>query len=142
MADSKDQSINIKIAGKTYPLKASSPEMEQYMRLASDAINQKLAAYDAKFVGRELVDKLAFVTLNEAISRISLQKKLSSLEEQVKKLSAQTSDYLKDIDEPSEPTAETTSSKEPGDSLPDGGPAQTGYLKCGGAQILSLRFPT
>ncbi|MBQ3985082.1 MAG: cell division protein ZapA, partial [Bacteroidales bacterium] len=44
MADSKDQSINIKIAGKTYPLKASSPEMEQYMRLASDAINQKLAA--------------------------------------------------------------------------------------------------
>ena len=98
MADSKDQSINIKIAGKTYPLKASSPEMEQYMRLASDAINQKLAAYDAKFVGRELVDKLAFVTLNEAISRISLQKKLSSLEEQVKKLSAQTSDYLKDID--------------------------------------------
>ncbi|MBR4134702.1 MAG: cell division protein ZapA, partial [Bacteroidales bacterium] len=40
-----EQSITIKIAGKDYPLKATSPEMEQLMRLAADSINQKLAAY-------------------------------------------------------------------------------------------------
>ena len=98
MADQKEQSINIKIAGKTYPIKASSPEMEQYMRMASETINQKLAAYDAKFAGRELVDKLAFVTLNETISRITLQKKIANLEEQIKKLAAETSTYLENID--------------------------------------------
>lgn len=98
MADHKEQSINIKIAGRTYPIKATSPEMEQYMRLASDAINQKLAVYDAKFSGRELLDKLAFVTLNEAMSRITLQKKLANLEEQVNRLLSETSDYLEKID--------------------------------------------
>ena len=43
------QNIKIKIAGNEYPLVASSPEMERMMRLAADAINQKLAAYDAKY---------------------------------------------------------------------------------------------
>ena len=41
------QNIKIKIAGNEYPLVASSPEMERMMRLAADAINQTLAAYDA-----------------------------------------------------------------------------------------------
>jgi len=97
MAEQKEQSINIKIAGKLFPIKASSPEMEQIMRLASENINQKLAAYDAKFADRELVDKLSFVTLNETISRITLQKKVANLEEQIKQLTDQTSDYLKKI---------------------------------------------
>ena len=65
-----EQSITIKIAGKDYPLKATSPEMEQLMRLAADSINQKLAAYDAKFPDKTLVDKLSFVALNETVSRM------------------------------------------------------------------------
>ena len=56
-----EQSIKIKIAGVEYPLKASSPEMEQLMRLAAEAINQKLSAYDAKFPNKSLSDKLSFV---------------------------------------------------------------------------------
>ena len=46
-----EQSIKIRIAGKEYPLKANSPEMEQMLRLAAETINQKLAAYDAKHPG-------------------------------------------------------------------------------------------
>ena len=46
------QNIKIKIAGNEYPLVASSPEMERMMRLAADAINQKLAAYDAPMRSR------------------------------------------------------------------------------------------
>ena len=38
-----EQSIKIRIAGKEYPLKANSPEMEQMLRLAAETINQKLA---------------------------------------------------------------------------------------------------
>ena len=82
-----EQSITIKIAGKDYPLKATSPEMEQLMRLAADSINQKLAAYDAKFPDKTLVDKLSFV-----------QKKLSSVNEEAKAMLSRTSAYLDNID--------------------------------------------
>ena len=93
-----EQSITIKIAGKDYPLKATSPEMEQLMRLAAETINQKLAAYDAKFPDKTLVDKLSFVALNETVSRMSYQKRLSSVSEEAKRMLSQTSSYLDNID--------------------------------------------
>ncbi|MBO4923641.1 MAG: cell division protein ZapA [Bacteroidales bacterium] len=93
-----EQSITIKIAGKDYPLKATSPEMEQLMRLAADSINQKLAAYDAKFPDKTLVDKLSFVALNETVSRMSYQKRLSSVNEEAKAMLSRTSAYLDNID--------------------------------------------
>ncbi len=93
-----EQSITLKIAGKDYPLKATSPEMEQLMRLAAETINQKLAVYDAKFPDKTLVDKLSFVALNETVSRMSYQKRLSSVNEEAKRMLSQTSSYLDDID--------------------------------------------
>lgn len=92
-----DRSITIKVAGKEYPLKATSPEMEQLMRIAADAINQKLQAYDSKFPGKDQMDKLVFVTLNEAIARISFQKKLAALEESEKNLLSETQAYIDSI---------------------------------------------
>ena len=50
-----DQSITLKIAGKDYPLKAATPEMEQIMRIAADAINKRLAQYDAKFPDKDML---------------------------------------------------------------------------------------
>ena len=93
-----EQSITLKIPGKDYPLKATSPEMEQLMRLAAESINQKLAAYDARFPDKTLVDKLSFVALNETVYRMSSQKRLSSLSEEARTLLSQTSAYLDSID--------------------------------------------
>ncbi len=93
-----EQSITIKIAGSEYPLKAASPEMEQLMRLAAEAINQKLTVFDAKFPNKTLSDKLAFVALNETISRLSYQKKLARSEEEAKALQKDVESYLKNIE--------------------------------------------
>lgn len=92
------QSITITIAEKSYPLKATSPEMEQLMRVSADIINQKIAAYNAKFPDKTLVDKLAFVTLNETMARLASQKKYAALEAQVKALSDETESYLENIE--------------------------------------------
>lgn len=92
------QSITIQIAGKTYNLKAKSPEQEQLMRLAAESINKKLSEYDARFSGTEFSDKLAFVTLNEAVSRLAFQNKLASLEKSIESLEAETDSYLKSIE--------------------------------------------
>ena len=93
-----DQSITLKIAGREYPLKASSPEMERMMRIAAETINQKLAAYNAKFPDKELQDKLAFVTLNETISRLAAQKKNSALEAAMAALDAEEKAYLENTE--------------------------------------------
>lgn len=93
-----DQNITLKIAGKEYPLKATTPEMEKYMRLAAEAINKKLALYDAKFPGKDLTDKLVFAALNESVGRISAQYRYAALEEQQKQLLGLTSGYLESIE--------------------------------------------
>ena len=93
-----DQSITLKIAGKDYSLKASSPEMEQIMRVAAEAIGKRLSQYDAKFPDKELLDKLVFVTLNETIGRIAAQRKLTAREEGEKKLLDEMTSYLDSIE--------------------------------------------
>ena len=93
-----DQSITLKIAGKDYPLKAATPEMEQMMRIAAEAIGKRLAQYDAKFPEKDLVDKLVFVTLNETVNRIAVQRKLAAQEEGEKKLLDEITSYLDSID--------------------------------------------
>lgn len=101
LADGKlimEQSIKIRIAGKEYPLKANSPEMEQMLRLAAETINQKLAAYDAKYPGKPLSDKLAFVAITEAVSRLMSQKKLAEANSEAGKLEEDIESYLKDIE--------------------------------------------
>lgn len=92
------QSIKIKIAGNEYPLVAASPEMEQLMRLAAEAINQKLTAYDAKFPNKSLSDKLSFVALNEAVSRLTFQRRLKASEDEAEKLQEDLETHLKNIE--------------------------------------------
>lgn len=96
-----EQSITLKIAGKDYSLKASSPEMEQLMRVAADAINKRLAAYDAKFPDKTPVDKFAFVALSETVARLSYQKKLASVNDEARRMLDQTSEYLDNIEKSS-----------------------------------------
>lgn len=92
-----DQSITIKIAGKEYSLKASSPEMERCMRLAADDINKRLSAYDEKYPDKRLEDKLAFVTLNETVSKITAMGKLNALATEVSGLAEELETYLSGI---------------------------------------------
>lgn len=93
-----EQSITLKIAGKDYSLKANSPEMEQLMRVAAEAINKKVAAYDVKFPDKTPADKLAFVALSETVGRLSYQKKLSSITEEAERMLRETNSYLDSID--------------------------------------------
>ena len=89
-----DQSITLKIAGKEYPLKATSPEMEQMMRLAAEDVNAMLVKFDAKFPDKPVADKLAFVAIQEAVSKINAQRKASRVVEEVTALQNDLASYL------------------------------------------------
>ena len=73
------QSITLKIAGKEYSLKAQSPEDEQLMRLAAGDVNSMLSYYNANYPNQEDMDKLAFVTLTQAMSKIREQRSAAKL---------------------------------------------------------------
>jgi cell division protein ZapA (FtsZ GTPase activity inhibitor) len=92
------QSVVIKIAGKEFPLKANTPEMEQMMRLAAEQINKKLAEFNTRYPDRTLADKLAFVALNEAVNKISCLRRLEEVDKEVKDMTGETDKYLKSIE--------------------------------------------
>lgn len=94
-----DQNITLSIAGKLYPLKASSPETEQVMRLAAESINAMLDKYNAKFPDRNSDEKMAFVALQQTVSRISAERKLVALNAKLDSLEKELGDYLAEFEE-------------------------------------------
>lgn len=93
-----DQSITLKIAGKEYSLKASSPETEELMRLAAEDVNKMLARYTERFHDKTLEDKFALVSLQEALFKITAQRKMQALAEEVVAFKKDTDAYLMDIE--------------------------------------------
>ena len=88
------QNIKLKIAGSEYPMVATSPDMEEAMRLAADEINRKYNSYDAKYPDKTPLDKLIIVTLNETVNRIACQKKMQQLGAEAKALQDDVEAYL------------------------------------------------
>ena len=92
------QSINIKIADRSYPLKVNSPEHEEVIRKAADDINKMVAKYQDKFPGKGMVEILSFVTLNTCMSNITLNRQLKELNEGEALLAKELEGYLENID--------------------------------------------
>lgn len=92
------QSIKIKIAERTYPLKVNSPEHEEVIRKAADDINRKVNFYLDKFPGKSMVEILSFVALNVCMTNISLQDQAKEMNEAEANLAKELEGYLENID--------------------------------------------
>ena len=92
-----EQKITIRIAGKDFVLRASSPEEEELIRLAAIDINKRLAAYQSAFPGQALPDILSFVALSEGVSALSFQRKLEAAHQESKDLSDTLETYLSEL---------------------------------------------
>ena len=91
-----DQKISIKIAGRTFNLTATSPEMEELYREAAEAINKRFAHFTRSHPGKTVSDLLSLVALNETVLRLSAQRDLDRFKEEQDRLSADLDHYLKD----------------------------------------------
>ncbi|MBQ9450973.1 MAG: cell division protein ZapA [Bacteroidales bacterium] len=88
------QDITLKVAGKPYKLSAASPEMEQLMRLAAADVTAMMTRFDARFPDSSPEDKLVFVAIQEAAGKLSAQKKMSRIVEEVEALQGDVAAYL------------------------------------------------
>ena len=92
------QSISIKIADRTYPLKVNSPEHEEVIRKAADDINRMVAKYQDRFPGKGMIEILSFVALNTCMSNITLNKQMKDVTEAEEMLAKELEGYLENID--------------------------------------------
>lgn len=88
------QDITLNVAGKPYRLSAATPEMEQLMRVAATEVSSLLTRFDSRFPESSPEDKLVFVAIQEAAGKLSAQKKMSRLAEEVESLGADVAAYL------------------------------------------------
>jgi cell division protein ZapA (FtsZ GTPase activity inhibitor) len=91
MADEKSEiRINIKIAGRNYPLTIQTAE-EEYVRKAAETINNKIREYADSFSAQDSQDLLAIVALENAThllknSQYSPETFLNKIQEELKSL--------------------------------------------------------
>lgn len=93
-----DQKISIKIAGRTFNLTASSPEVEEIYRQAADAINNRFASFTRSHPGRTVNDLLSLVALNETVVRLNMQRELDQHAQAEKQLELDLDRYVKDLE--------------------------------------------
>ena len=89
-----DQKISIKIADRTFNLTASTPEQEEVIRLAADAINRRLETFTRKNPGKNLVELMSMVALNEGVCRINIQREMAAKEAEAEQLGKDMANYL------------------------------------------------
>ena len=92
------QSISIKIADRTYPLKVNSPEHEEVIRKAAEDINMMVTKYQERYPGKGMIEILSFVALNTCMSNITLNKQIKDIADGEALLARELEGYLENID--------------------------------------------
>jgi cell division protein ZapA len=90
------QTINVKIAERFYPLKIDKEEDEERIRKAGRLIDDRLLQYKQRYSDKDVQDFLAIAALQFAVKTIELEAKASSTEQEdkLKQLDGQLDSFL------------------------------------------------
>lgn len=89
-----DQKISIKIAERTFNLTAPTPEQEEVIRLAADAINRRLETFTRRNPGKNMLELMSMVALNEGVCRINIQRETAAQKAEAEQLGKDMANYL------------------------------------------------
>ena len=92
------QDITIKLADKSYPFTAVSPEQEQLIRRAAAEVNRRIREYQSKNPEGYMVDFMSFAALNLCMSLITLADQMNTRNAEEMMLVKELDGYLKNID--------------------------------------------
>ena len=92
------QKITIKIADRKYGLNASSPENEELIRSAAEAVNSRLNALTTALPGKNPLDLITMVALNMSIGVLSSQREVDAVKHEVQSAEQDLTKYLKSIE--------------------------------------------
>lgn len=90
--------ITIKVAGRSYGLKASTPKHEEVIRKAAQTISAKIAGYQKLFPNNSELDVLTFVALNECITSLNKDMQIAEMQDEAKAFGADLAAYVENIE--------------------------------------------
>ena len=93
-----EQSIKIKIAGYTFPLKVTSPEQEENIRKSAQEINRQITAFQSKYPNKSLIEILSIMSLNVCVTNLSLAKQVKEMNDAEESLAKELNGDLENID--------------------------------------------
>ena len=93
-----EQSIKIKIAGYTFPLKVTSAEQEENIRKSASEINRQITAFQTRYPNKSLIEILSIMSLNVCVTNMTLSKQMKDFKDAEESLAKELSGYLENID--------------------------------------------
>ena len=93
-----EQSIKVKIAGYTFPLKVNSQEQEEYIRKSAQEINRQITAFQTRYPNKSLIEILSIMSLNVCVTNMTLSKQMKDFKDAEESLAKELSGYLENID--------------------------------------------
>ena len=92
-----EQSIKVKIAGYTFPLKVNSQEQEEYIRKSAQEINRQITAFQTRYPNKSLIEILSIMSLNVCVTNMTLSKQMKDFKDAEESLAKELSGYLENI---------------------------------------------
>ena len=96
-----EQSIKVKIAGYTFPLKVNSQEQEEYIRKSAQEINRQITAFQTRYPNKSLIEILSIMSLNVCVTNMTLSKQMKDFKDAEESLAKELDGYLDNIDKTS-----------------------------------------
>ena len=93
-----EQSIKVKIAGYTFPLKVNSQEQQEYIRKSAQEINRQITAFQTRYPNKSLIEILSIMSLNVCVTNMTLSKQMKDFKDAEESLAKELNGYLENID--------------------------------------------
>ncbi len=90
-----DRTIKIRIGEIEYELKSKSPEQEGLIRDAARMLNDMITSYQRKFPSKDKIDILSFVSINQCMSNIKLQRDIENARREIAEFNEEIDGYLR-----------------------------------------------
>lgn len=93
-----EQSIKVKIAGYTFPLKVNSQEQEEYIRKSAQEIDRQIKAFQTRYPNKSLNEIMSIMSLNVCVTNMTLSKQIKDFKDAEESLAKELNGYLDNID--------------------------------------------
>ncbi len=90
----EERHIKVRIGELEYELKSRSDEQEGLIREAAQTLNDMILSYQRRYLNKDKIDILSFVSINQCMANIRLQRELNAAKEEIAELGKEIDEYL------------------------------------------------
>ncbi len=90
----EERHIKVRIGEIEYELRSRSENQESLIREAARALNEMISSYQRKYPNKDKVDILSFVSINQCMNNIRLQRELDGVKGELTEFGREIDEYL------------------------------------------------